>query len=134
MNFPLTMTLLGGFAILLGGCAQTRPVTVLTAGHPAAAESHAVAYVPPSNPFHAAAGPEIDDGHDATQGHEMAAMPGMKPAPSTTGMATDASAGYVCPMHADVRSDEPGTCPKCSMRLVPAKADPTQNHEHGEKP
>lgn len=28
---------------------------------------------------------------------------------------------YTCPMHADVRSDKPGKCPKCGMQLV-AKA------------
>ncbi len=26
---------------------------------------------------------------------------------------------YVCPMHPDVVRAEPGTCPKCGMRLVP---------------
>jgi hypothetical protein len=25
---------------------------------------------------------------------------------------------YVCPMHPDVQSAEPGTCPKCGMGLV----------------
>lgn len=24
---------------------------------------------------------------------------------------------YTCPMHADVKSDKPGTCPKCGMEL-----------------
>ncbi len=28
--------------------------------------------------------------------------------------------GYTCPMHADVRQDGPGDCPKCGMALVPA--------------
>jgi FtsP/CotA-like multicopper oxidase with cupredoxin domain len=29
------------------------------------------------------------------------------------------ASSYVCPMHAEVTSSEPGTCPKCGMRLVP---------------
>lgn len=29
---------------------------------------------------------------------------------------------YVCPMHPDVISDEPGSCPKCGMDLVPREA------------
>jgi Cu(I)/Ag(I) efflux system membrane fusion protein len=34
--------------------------------------------------------------------------------------------GYVCPMHPDVTSDEPGKCPICGMDLVPvAAAAPT---------
>lgn len=28
---------------------------------------------------------------------------------------------YVCPMHADVKSDAPGKCPKCGMNLVAIK-------------
>lgn len=28
---------------------------------------------------------------------------------------------YVCPMHPDVTSHEPGVCPKCNMKLVPKK-------------
>lgn len=31
------------------------------------------------------------------------------------------AASYVCPMHPEVTSSEPGTCPKCHMTLVPAK-------------
>ena len=27
---------------------------------------------------------------------------------------------YTCPMHPEVRSDQPGRCPKCGMALVPA--------------
>lgn len=25
---------------------------------------------------------------------------------------------YTCPMHPEVQSDQPGTCPKCGMELV----------------
>ena len=32
--------------------------------------------------------------------------------------ATRVSARYVCPMHADVTSDKPGSCPECGMALV----------------
>jgi hypothetical protein len=28
---------------------------------------------------------------------------------------------YVCPMHPEVTSTTPGTCPKCKMKLVPKK-------------
>ena len=35
---------------------------------------------------------------------------------------------YVCPMHEDVASNKPGTCPKCKMKLVrkPLPARPSQ--------
>jgi FtsP/CotA-like multicopper oxidase with cupredoxin domain len=33
------------------------------------------------------------------------------------------ASSYVCPMHAEVTSSEPGTCPKCGMRLVPAQTE-----------
>ena len=32
---------------------------------------------------------------------------------------------YVCPMHPEVTSSEPGTCPKCGMKLIPAAAPTT---------
>jgi hypothetical protein len=35
----------------------------------------------------------------------------------------DLPAGYVCPMHPDVRRMEPGRCPACGMGLVPADSD-----------
>jgi hypothetical protein len=28
-------------------------------------------------------------------------------------------AAFICPMHAEVRQDGPGKCPKCGMALLP---------------
>jgi hypothetical protein len=36
---------------------------------------------------------------------------------------TDAHAAYTCPMHPQVKSDKPGSCPDCGMNLVPVKHD-----------
>ena len=40
---------------------------------------------------------------------------------------------YTCPMHTDVREDEPGQCPICGMDLVPVEraGDSGGGHDHG---
>lgn len=39
---------------------------------------------------------------------------------------------WTCPMHPEVVSTQPGTCPVCGMKLVPAPADAVPAAEHGE--
>jgi Cu2+-exporting ATPase len=36
---------------------------------------------------------------------------------------------YFCPMHPEIRSDKPGSCPKCGMTLVPLKGADTSEEE-----
>ncbi|QSQ28626.1 hypothetical protein JY651_34135 [Pyxidicoccus parkwayensis] len=57
-------------------------------------------------------------------------------APAT---ATSPDAGtatvYTCPMHPEVRSEQPGRCPKCGMKLVPEeKSSAPSGHDHGAHP
>ena len=40
------------------------------------------------------------------------------------------ASSYACPMHPDVTSSEPGTCPRCGMQLQAVRA-PVPSHGHG---
>lgn len=47
--------------------------------------------------------------------------------------AEDTETVFTCPMHPEIRQNEPGDCPKCGMHLVPegsAEAD-HGHHHHG---
>lgn len=48
---------------------------------------------------------------------------------SADGMAENQSV-YTCPMHPEVKSDKPGNCPKCGMKLVP-KDNGEMHNAHG---
>src|SRR6267143_4099427 len=42
---------------------------------------------------------------------------------------------YTCPMHPEIRSASPRTCPICGMKLVPASTETgMDHHEHAMKP
>jgi FtsP/CotA-like multicopper oxidase with cupredoxin domain len=58
--------------------------------------------------------------------------------PLLYGGEVESASSYVCPMHPEVTSTEPGTCPKCGMKLVPSDIVPAasasgsgEGHAHG---
>jgi FtsP/CotA-like multicopper oxidase with cupredoxin domain len=57
--------------------------------------------------------------------------------PLLYGEEVEPASSYACPMHPEVTSTSPGTCPKCGMRLVPSDAMPEgapeshEGHSHG---
>lgn len=92
-------------ALVLASCASVpAPVTRSpeSPAHPAAPE----AATPPASPELMGKASALPDAH------------GSHATPST---APTAGAVYTCPMHADVTSATPGTCPVCGMALVPKK-------------
>jgi len=48
--------------------------------------------------------------------------------------APDGATQYVCPMHPEVVSDEPGKCPKCAMKLMPTSGTSAPSPEHHAEP
>ena len=38
---------------------------------------------------------------------------------------------YTCPMHAEITQEQPGSCPKCGMTLVPTEKKPPKEMDHG---
>jgi FtsP/CotA-like multicopper oxidase with cupredoxin domain len=43
----------------------------------------------------------------------------------------DAPSSYACPMHPEVRSEQPGHCPTCGMKLLPSSLVTPDHHDHG---
>ncbi len=63
---------------------------------------------------------------DAPRGHVAGAgdLPQVRHEAASRAVGGAGPASYVCPMHPEVTSPEPGTCPKCGMKLVPADTLP----------
>jgi hypothetical protein len=66
---------------------------------------------------------EVDAGAPAPGPHAGHGHAGH--APATQGASSSekdpSKTVYTCPMHEEIRRNEPGTCPICGMKLVPAK-------------
>lgn len=111
---------------VVAGCVQTASIEPAGPGHPASAMSASVEFTAPPNPF-AMPLESLKESADGAGDQGVGEMPGMQPDTSQT---RPRAIQYVCPMHADVRSNEPGKCPKCGMKLVPANGE--DHRENGE--
>ena len=60
-------------------------------------------------------------GHSGHSGHDHAHQ----------AAAAEAPAQYTCPMHPEVISDQPGSCPECGMHLVPVEAQEDHANHSG---
>lgn len=120
-----------GLAMLIGGAVACVPTQEPASAHEAAETSAPVA------PAHSGSA-VLSDGHEplpgAGQAHSNAAHHEHSPGSAVPGDdkhaehgASDGqpSAVYTCPMHPEVRSNEPGRCPKCGMNLELSKEEKT---------
>ncbi|MFP2900251.1 heavy metal-binding domain-containing protein [Corallococcus coralloides] len=114
---------------------QKRPPAAMDPSNPDAPEAP-----PAAQPTaFAAPTPEVPAPAKAPEGAGHAGHGAVSPASASDAGTTV----YTCPMHPEVRSSKPGTCPKCGMKLVPEKpsgAEATDagqpgsapaGHEHG---
>lgn len=122
-QLALAATLL--LVVGMAGCVRTRDIAPPAVGHPAAADSMSAAFTQPDSPF---ANPIEPPAEDAMDAQEMQGMSGMDHGAEIDRGVTV----YTCPMHADVRTDRPGTCPVCGMNLEPNS--PVGGHQRGGKP
>lgn len=75
--------------------------------------------------------PHGDEGH-AAGGEAVGSTPPRNPGEAAAA-AKRPEQIYSCPMHPEVRSNEPGRCPKCKMKLVPEKAKQPQQQGIGQQ-
>ena len=74
------------------------------------------------------------DAPDSKASHSHPATSPASPASTTPNARRESPASYSCPMHPEVRSATPGSCPHCGMKLVLEEKRPAptkeESHDH----
>jgi hypothetical protein len=105
MSRAVVLLLIG---VLAAGCAAPAPQVELSADHPASPAADEAPVPEPSTTLAIPSGARTAPSVPMPAHHHHTAP--AAPAPP---------AAYVCPMHPDVTSASPGSCPRCGMKLVP---------------
>lgn len=113
-TFTLRVLALLLLATGLSGCASLPEWSGIAADSPANPQVEVMPYTPPVNPFASDLQPISAAGAGEFQ-HDGMVM-------------------YTCPMHPDVRSDSPGVCPKCGMKLTATKSGMKHDKMNGGSP
>lgn len=119
MTNTTNQTLLCGLLLALGGCVGPVQIAPLPYAHPANPQAPGGTLPPLGTGLQPAQRTSGDTPPDPTAhgGHRT-------DAPEAVGK-------YQCPMHPEVRSDEPGRCPVCGMKLVAVEKRPEpQSEQH----
>jgi hypothetical protein len=104
--------------LALAGCAPSSPPVAVSPQDPS---SPTAPEGPPpfvSKPSSLRSDVPVTHAQDAKDAHQEHAVHHEHAAPTSDG---GVAARFVCPMDPEVTADEPGRCPKCTMKLVPKK-------------
>ena len=137
MNKTIRRHLVTVLTLALGGCVGPVEIAPLPYAHPANPDAPAGRTTRVGSALDA---PPARTGGAPADGSAAAGMDHSKMGPGGGGMGTahdgmkmePAARGeqFQCPMHADVRSDKPGRCPVCGMKLTETKGGSKHEEDH----
>lgn len=111
---PLLVVL---FAACFAGCVTVQ-MPELSQTHPAHPDAEAASVTPFPNVLQLPEEPVVAPGLPIPGDATSATLGPRGPSDHSNHDTATETGRYVCPMHADVTSDSPGSCSKCGMALV----------------
>lgn len=118
MKNTIKHSALCGLLVAFAGCLAPVQIAPLPYAHPANPEAPAGTLPPLATGLTTQTKPAAGAEHEMS-GHGA----------STAGE-TEPTGRFQCPMHSEVRSDKPGRCPVCGMKLVERKEGDDKHEGH----